>query len=518
MTPAGQMLLPVLVLLPLLWLLPQSIHSGGLDLLLQFWLAALQPSLDPQVLLSALRGLGITLAIALWSWLLSLLLGCAGGLLSSGLVSQLLWGCQWPAAVIKRLLALPRSLHELLWGLILLQLLGLQSSVAVLAIALPYGALVARVTADQLDALPVRPLEALSSAGAPAWSALFTALLPPLWPQLLSYGGYRLECALRSATLLGIFGLGGIGADLRLSLQSLQFHQVWTSLWCLALVMLLLERVVRWLQQRWQHPLASVGQRGRELVALLLCLGVLLIPSAQLLELSWQQIGTRWQWPQALPLWDIAGWNQPWLPLISTTLLLTLLSALLALAITPWLLVFLCPWKGCRPLLQSLGLLARLLPPPLTALLMLFVLKPGLLPAVLALGLHNAGILGRLLLESLDARDCRASQALQLAGAGPRRSLLVAGFNAVARGYLSFGAYRADVILRESVVVGLVGAGGLGVLLLESLSSFAWIDVVPVLVVYAVLTLMGEAAADAYRRRLLQGHLPLEGFKPAIGP
>ena len=180
--------------------------------------------------------------------------------------------------------------------------------------------------------------------------------------------------------------------------------------------------------------------------------------------------------------------------------------------------MLLCPWKGCRPLLQSLGLLARLLPPPLTALLLLFVLKPGLLPAVLALGLHNAGILGRLLLESLDARDCRASQALQLAGAGPRRSLLVAGFNAVARGYLSFGAYRADVILRESVVVGLVGAGGLGVLLLESLSSFAWIDVVPVLVVYAVLTLMGEAAADAYRRRLLQGHLPLEGFKPAIGP
>ena len=42
---------------------------------------------------------------------------------------------------------------------------------------------------------------------------------------------------------------------------------------------------------------------------------------------------------------------------------------------------------------------------------------------------------------------------------------------------MSWGAYRADVILRESVVVGLVGAGGLGVVLLESLSSFAWGEV-----------------------------------------
>ena len=90
-----------------------------------------------------------------------------------------------------------------------------------------------------------------------------------------------------------------------------------------------------------------------------------------------------------------------------------------------------------------------------------------------------------------------------MAGAGARRSLLVAGFSAVARSQLSYGAYRADVILRESVVVGLVGAGGLGVVLLEALSSFAWTDVLPVLVVYALLTLAGESLADGYRRRML---------------
>ena len=88
-----------------------------------------------------------------------------------------------------------------------------------------------------------------------------------------------------------------------------------------------------------------------------------------------------------------------------------------------------------------------------------------------------------------------------LAGAGARRSLLVLTRRWPAAS--SAMALRADVILRESVVVGLVGAGGLGVVLLEALSSFAWTDVLPVLVVYALLTLAGESLADGYRRRML---------------
>ena len=61
----------------------------------------------------------------------------------------------------------------------------------------------------------------------------------------VSYGGYRLECALRSATLLGVFGLGGLGMDLELSLKSLQFHELWTGLWLLTLVTIALEQGLR---------------------------------------------------------------------------------------------------------------------------------------------------------------------------------------------------------------------------------------------------------------------------------
>ncbi|MEY3372220.1 MAG: hypothetical protein RLZZ537_688, partial [Pseudomonadota bacterium] len=71
------------------------------------------------------------------------------------------------------------------------------------------------------------------------------------------------------------------------------------------------------------------------------------------------------------------------------------------------------------------------------------------------------------------------------------------------RPYLAYGAYRADVMLRETVVVGLAGAAGLGSQLLESLSSFAWDQLAALLLVYAALTLVGEDISDRLRRRWL---------------
>ncbi len=120
------------------------------------------------MLRSVFTGLGVTVGIALLGWALSLVLGLVGGVLSSRTVWRTATGSALPAELIRRLLAVPRAVHELLWGLLLLQLLGLQPVVAVLAITMPYGALVARVVSDQLDDLPTTGLEALRLRGAPA--------------------------------------------------------------------------------------------------------------------------------------------------------------------------------------------------------------------------------------------------------------------------------------------------------------------------------------------------------------
>lgn len=508
------LLLPALVLLPVVVLLPAASHGGGWELIASFATAALQPSLEPAVLESQLRGLAITCGVALVSWAASLLIGLALGAASSQVVVLHLLGRSWPADLLARLLALPRSIHELIWGLLLLQLIGLEPAVAVAAITIPYAALVARVVRDQLDALPRQSLEALSSAGAGAPAALWTALGPPVLPGLLSYGGYRLECALRSATLLGVFGLGGLGNDLVLSLQSLQFREAWSGLWLLLAVMLGLESVLASLRRHWTMPprlqlgprdggQATIGAQGRQM--LLVLTGVLLLAWALA---AWLQIDPRQllHW-QTLPPLPAGGWRQAlglnWLPLVFNTLLLTLLAAALAVGSGPLLLLLLAPWRWGQGCLLGLWALGRLLPPPLTALLLLFVLKPGVLPAALALGFHNLGILGRLLREASASAAGGAEEALLQAGIGPRLALLYGRFSPIARSYLAYGAYRSDVMLRETVVVALVGGTGLGSQLRESLSAFAWQEIALLLVAYAVLTLVGEDLSDRARRQLL---------------
>jgi phosphonate transport system permease protein len=508
------MLLPALVLVPIGLLLPGLIHGGGLDLVGAFLGAAFTPSLDPVVLRSVGSGLAVTVGMALLGWLTSLLLGLGLGLASSRLVWQELAGTALPAAAIRRLLALPRSIHELLWGLLLLQLVGLQPAVAVVAIALPYGALIARVVSDLLDALPTANGEALRAAGAPAPLALLTAMGPALLPGLLSYGGYRLECALRSATLLGVFGLGGLGNELRLTLQSLEFHELWTGLWVLLAVMLLLENGLGRLRRRWLMPrrLAltpgrrgdanAVGRSGREMALTLLALLPLGLLVGRALGVDPLALG---QW-QNLPPWN-PDWSStlglPWLSLVGSTLGLTLVAACLAVGLAPLLLLLTAPWPWAQRLLGFGWALARLWPPPLTALLLLFVLKPGLLTAGLTLGLHNLGILGRLLRESVEDTSAATAEGLEAGGSGPRLALLYGRFPPLARPYLAYGAYRSDVMLRETVVVGLVGASGLGSQLLESLSSFAWDQLLVLVGVYALLTLAGEELSDRLRRRLL---------------
>lgn len=507
-------LLPALILMPVLARLPAISHGGGWELVGQFAVAAFQPSLDPLVLRSVLSGLGVTLGIALLGWAGSLVLGLGLGIASSRVVWRSCSGQAAAAGWIRRLLALPRSIHELLWGLLLLQLVGLQPAVAVVAIAIPFGALVARVVSDLLDALPTATLDALRCGGAPAPAALLTALGPPLLPQVISYSGYRLECALRSATLLGVFGLGGLGTELRLTLQSLAFRELWTGLWALLLAMLLLELLIGRLRRRWAMPgrlnLGSpgVGRSGREMLLAALALLPLLMGIAWAIGANPRAL-LHWQ---PLPPLATFNWSAvaalPWAVMVGNTVAMTLLAAALAVGLAPLLLLIVQPWPWARLGVQILWALGRLWPPPLIALLLLFLLQPGILTGALALGFHNLGVLGRLLLETSEHVGERggagAEQALACAGSGPRLALLYGRFSGLAKPYLAYGAYRADVILRESVVVGLVGATGLGSQLLEALSAFALDELLALLLAYALLTLLGEDLSDRVRRRLLR--------------
>jgi len=241
-------LIPSIAYIPILIEIIKGFHIGGLNIIFLFISSAIKPSFNQEVVKSAWEGLQITIATALTSWIISMLIGILLGVLSTDLFWKNIPKFSYLGKFIKYSLAIPRSIHEVVWGLLFIQILGLNIWVAIISIVIPYSALTARVISEQLDSFDIQPLIEIKQTGSNIMSSFITILLPKLIPIVSTYGSYRFECAIRGVTLLGIFGLGGIGTELYLTLKSFEFNEMWTCLWMLWLVMILLEKFIRFLR------------------------------------------------------------------------------------------------------------------------------------------------------------------------------------------------------------------------------------------------------------------------------
>ena len=128
----------------------------------QFWAAMLRPDLTPEFVGMMARAAVTTLAFAVCGTVLSLGVGFVTGIFCS----LVWWRVFWPGRSgrivwlgLRGLLVIPRAIHELIWGLLLLGVLGLDPIVGVLAIAIPFGAITGKVFSEILDETPTGPLD-----------------------------------------------------------------------------------------------------------------------------------------------------------------------------------------------------------------------------------------------------------------------------------------------------------------------------------------------------------------------
>ncbi|HEX2172204.1 MAG TPA: ABC transporter permease subunit [Dehalococcoidia bacterium] len=157
-------------------------------------------------------------------------------------------------------------------------------------------------------------------------------------------------------------------------------------------------------------------------------------------------------------------------------------------------------WPALSLVIRGFYLFSRSIPELLWALLIIFVLSPGMLPGALALACHNVGILGKLGAEVIEDLDIRPIRALQGSGARPSQVLAYGILPAVLPRFLTYLLYRWEVIMRTIIVVGLVGAGGLGREFRLSLSWFHYTEVMLILIVYLVLVVAGDLISAGLRR------------------
>ena len=146
--------------------------------------------------------------------------------------------------------------------------------------------------------------------------------------------------------------------------------------------------------------------------------------------------------------------------------------------------------------------LTRAVPELVWAMLIVFFLSPGIIPGALALGIHNLGIVGRLTSEVVENLDPAPARALRAAGASSPKVLLYGVFPQALPLFLTFLMYRWEVVIRTTVVVGFLNAGGLGREFRLRMSWFHYDDVALLLVWYLLLVIAVDVLSAQMRRRV----------------
>ncbi|WP_110685409.1 PhnE/PtxC family ABC transporter permease [Salinicola aestuarinus] len=429
---------------------------------------------------SPFNAIALTVSVALWGTFLGAMLGFP--------LALIFHRSRW----VRGFCAFVRAIHELFWALLFLQVFGLSAVTALAALTIPYAGIFAKVYAEILELTPRGPRDALPH-GTGRTSRFLYAELPLVWGRLASYTRYRFECGLRASVLLGFVGLPTLGFYLESAFREGRFGEAGALLW----LFYGLIASLHWWGHRRLLPLL--------MLAALFWLGPLPDVDGALL---WRFVSQD-LWPAPLLAGDVAGLGA-WLasipdllPAIGNTLLLALMGTVgsLVVALLLWPLAsrhFAGPGVGGR-LQRSLGRLAlvmlRSTPELMLAFIFLLLLGPSMLPAWLALSLHNGALIAFLVARHADG----LSLGMPDLNASGRYA-----YELLPRLYpnlLALICYRAEVILRETALLGMLGIATLGFYIDSSFEYLMFDQALFLLLITAGLNMLVDAVSRRFRPR-----------------
>ncbi len=421
----------------------------------------------------------------------------AGGIFIALIVGMLtgIWvGAGLPAdRWIYRLLSAFRSIPDLTLAIFCVVVVGIGPAAGMLALAIFYSAAIGKIFADLFLSADRNPVNALRATGAAKLSVALFGLLPLRMRDILSYGFYEFESAVRASVIVGAVGGGGIGTELVGTINALDYKRTSTLILVLIVVIALIDKGSHLLKKKpitvavllplgfaafWANRPAMVAVPhalatfGRMLPPELPGEAIRALPGlfAETCEIAFG--GTLFATLAALPLGLLASRN--------------LSPAFLAIPV--------------RRFLEAM----RAIPEIVWGLVLVSAIGIGPKAGVMALAFHATGALGRLYAESFENIPVAPVHAIAATGA-PR--FAIAGFAFVPLALAPIAVhtlFRLEWNVRAATIVGVIGAGGIGQALFNAQQLFFYRQ----MMAYVVLTWLIVVAVDQ-SSALLRGRLNL---------
>jgi len=167
-----------------------------------------------------LEEMAITVHIALWGTVLSIVCSIPLGLMCSENLAPV-----WIYQPTRRLMDATRAINEMVFAMLFVVAVGLGPFAGVLALFIHTTGVLAKLFSEAVEAIDPRPVEGVRATGANKLEEILYGVIPQVLPLWISYSLYRFESNVRSASVVGMVGAGGIGVILWESIRGFQFQQ-----------------------------------------------------------------------------------------------------------------------------------------------------------------------------------------------------------------------------------------------------------------------------------------------------
>lgn len=165
-----------------------------------------------------LEQMGVTIQIAVWGTLLAILVSVPCGLMSASNVV--------PAYVyqpVRRVMDAARAINEMIFAMLFIAAVGLGPMAGILALFVHTTGTLSKLFSEAVEAIDPHPVEGIRATGANVFEDVVYGVIPQVLPLWISYSLYRFEANVRSASVVGMVGAGGIGMLLWDAIRGFQY-------------------------------------------------------------------------------------------------------------------------------------------------------------------------------------------------------------------------------------------------------------------------------------------------------
>ncbi|WP_334189383.1 phosphonate ABC transporter, permease protein PhnE [Noviherbaspirillum sp.] len=188
----------------------------------------------------------VTLQIAVWGTVLAVICAIPFGLLCSSNITP-----PWINQPVRRLMDAARAINEMVFAMLFVVAVGLGPFAGVLALFVHTTGILSKLFSEAVEAIDPQPVEGIRATGAHVLEEIVYGVLPQVMPLWISYALYRFESNVRSATVVGMVGAGGIGVILWEVIRGFQYAQTCAVLLLIVVTVTLIDLASSRLRKRF---------------------------------------------------------------------------------------------------------------------------------------------------------------------------------------------------------------------------------------------------------------------------